>query len=572
MIILKKYQRVIFTAVLFLVVTMPFREFFSVMAVTEVRPASAFPPAFGLLFGAMGALGCAIGNLAADILSGYPPLMCILGFVAQFLYGYLPYCLWKRMGDTGEQGKSRLKFNCLKNMMCYISIVFIDSAGMAVLLGIMMQGFGISSFFSMATCMFFLNNFVFCMILGIPIIILAEMRGVKKNVISMNERFVLIFLLLGVLSASLIGVFAYGELFHYITDPLTLWNRVYLYISIDLLVFHVITVVFLWYSEHTITIPIAGLTEIAKNYINGADEKTDSKSMITACEPLAKTSGEVGYLADAFRKMFLDLDGYIENLTRITAEKERIGAELSVATQIQADMLPSIFPAFPERNEFDIYASMTPAKEVGGDFYDFFMVDEDHLAVVIADVSGKGVPAALFMVIAKTIIKNHALNKEPVFEVFKNANEQLCENNEEGMFVTAWMGLLTISTGHFEYVNAGHNPPLLKRAKGEFTYLKSRPCFVLAGMEGSCYRKEELMLSAGDILYLYTDGVTEAENAQNELYGEERLKAALERQKSDNPNDILPFVSADIDSFVKEASQFDDITMLCFKYKGTNVE
>ena len=280
------------------------------------------------------------------------------------------------------------------------------------------------------------------------------------------------------------------------------------------------------------------------------------------------TGDEIQTLSEAIKTMELEINEYIKDLTSVTAEKERIGAELNVATQIQADMLPRIFPAFPERPEFDIYATMTPAKEVGGDFYDFFLVDDDHLAVVIADVSGKGVPAALFMVIAKTLIKNHAQNRETPADVFTHANEQLCEGNDAGLFVTAWMGILEISTGKFTYVNAGHNPPLLKRAGEQFEWLKSRPGFVLAGMEGVRYRENTMQLEPGDCLYLYTDGVTEATSGAQELFGEERLQTAL----NDDPNlpveELLPKIKGSIDAFVGDADQFDDITMLGLSYKG----
>ena len=281
-----------------------------------------------------------------------------------------------------------------------------------------------------------------------------------------------------------------------------------------------------------------------------------------------RTGDEIQSLAEAIKTMELEINEYIQDLTAVTAEKERIGAELNVATQIQADMLPRIFPAFPERTEFDIYATMNPAKEVGGDFYDFFLVDDDHLAVVIADVSGKGVPAALFMVIAKTLIKNHAQNQESPGAVFTQTNGQLCEGNDAGLFVTAWMGILEISTGKFTYVNAGHNPPLLKRAGGQFEWLKSRPGFVLAGMEGVRYRENTLQLEPGDRLYLYTDGVTEATNGAQELFGEERLQQALNDNADLPVEELLPRIKNCIDTFVGDADQFDDITMLGLSYKG----
>ena len=246
-------------------------------------------------------------------------------------------------------------------------------------------------------------------------------------------------------------------------------------------------------------------------------------------------------------------------------EKQRISAELNVATEIQTSMLPSIFPAFTDREEFDIYATMQPAKEVGGDFYDFFTIDDDHLAVVIADVSGKGVPAALFMVITKTLIKNHMQTGLTPAEVFTFVNAQLCENNEVGMFVTAWMGVLEISTHNFICVNAGHNPPLLKKADGSFEYMKLQSGFVLGGMENIKYKQVEMQLANGDELYLYTDGVTEATNTNDELYGEERLRSVLNSNTELNPDELLSTIKKDIESFVNGAPQFDDITMVALK-------
>lgn len=246
-------------------------------------------------------------------------------------------------------------------------------------------------------------------------------------------------------------------------------------------------------------------------------------------------------------------------------EKERIGAELHVATQIQSSMLPCIFPAFPEYQEFDIYASMNPAKEVGGDFYDFFLVDRDHLALVIADVSGKGVPAALFMMISKTLLKNAAQAGLSPKEALQKVNNQLLESNEAEMFVTVWLGIYEISTGKLTAANAGHEYPALKRADGRFELYKDRHGFVLAGMENTRYREYELQLDEGDILFVYTDGVAEATDRDNQLYGAERMLAALNRRTDAGPQELLEDVKADIDGFVGDAMQFDDITMMALK-------
>ncbi len=244
----------------------------------------------------------------------------------------------------------------------------------------------------------------------------------------------------------------------------------------------------------------------------------------------------------------------------------RIGVELSLASDIQAHMLPCIFPPFPDSTEFDVFASMTPAKEVGGDFYDFFMLDEKRIAVVIADVSGKGIPSALVMVIAKTLIKNHMMYGLEPAEAFTTVNKMLCESDENSMFVTAWMGVLNTETGILTYVNAGHNPPLIKTGDEKFEYLHSTPGFVLAGMEGIRYKQNSLQMKSGDRLFLYTDGVTEAGNAKGEFYGEKHLQDFLNAHISDQPANILKAVKKDIDDFSENVEQFDDITMLMLDF------
>ena len=284
-----------------------------------------------------------------------------------------------------------------------------------------------------------------------------------------------------------------------------------------------------------------------------------------------RSRDELGVLARAIGKMETDIVQYVEDLTAVTAERERIGAELNVATQIQADMLPRIFPPFPERREFDIYAAMTPAREVGGDFYDFFLVDQDHLAVVIADVSGKGVPAALFMVIAKTLIKNHTQAGMAPSRVFETVNNQLCENNEAGMFVTAFLGVLELSTGRFTYVNAGHNPPLAALGGRPYDWLPSKRGFVLAGLEHTAYQQQEIVLRPGDRLFLYTDGVTEALDPAGALYSEERLRAFFRGAALEGKPlaEQLSLLRGDIAAFAAGAEQADDITMLLLKINET---
>jgi sigma-B regulation protein RsbU (phosphoserine phosphatase) len=273
---------------------------------------------------------------------------------------------------------------------------------------------------------------------------------------------------------------------------------------------------------------------------------------------------ELGQLANAFKKMKSELKKSIEINMREHAENEKINTELNVATDIQASMLPNVFPPFPNRKEFDLFASMVPARYVGGDFYDFYLVDKDNLAIIIADVLGKGVPAALFMVITKTLIENSSHCQSPK-KIFEMVNKKLIKNNKAGMFVTAFMGFYNIPTGRFLFANAGHNPPLLKKSGGEFEFLKMEPCIVLAWMENAEYTEEEIILEKGDTLYLYTDGVTEAMNPQIELFGEQRLVDILNNNKDASVRKLLGAVKSEIDLFRKDAEQADDITMLALK-------
>ncbi|MCI9571292.1 MAG: PP2C family protein-serine/threonine phosphatase [Lachnospiraceae bacterium] len=282
-----------------------------------------------------------------------------------------------------------------------------------------------------------------------------------------------------------------------------------------------------------------------------------------------RTGDEIQTLSETLLKMERDINHYIDNLTKVTAEKERIGAELNVATQIQADMLPRIFPAFPGRQEFDIFATMNPAKEVGGDFYDFFLTDSDHLALVVADVSGKGIPAALFMVISKTLIKNQAQMGDSPAQILQAVNDQLCENNEAEMFVTVWLGILEISTGKLTAVNAGHEYPIMKKDGGEYEMLDDPHGFVMGVMPGMQYQEYEIWMHKGDSIYVYSDGAPDAVNAEEEQFERERLLASLNRIPGASPSELLGQVKGDIDRFVGEAAQFDDITMLCMRYCGS---
>ncbi|SEP98570.1 sigma-B regulation protein RsbU (phosphoserine phosphatase) [Lachnospiraceae bacterium NE2001] len=316
-----------------------------------------------------------------------------------------------------------------------------------------------------------------------------------------------------------------------------------------------------WFIRKKIINPIDSINNAAKDMVDNLESEEQSRIEI-------KTGDEIEELAASFNQMDTEVRDYIQKLKVVTAEKQRINVELDMASSIQNSMLPSTFPAFPERKEFDIYASMNPAKEVGGDFYDFFLVDDDHLCIEIADVSGKGVPAALFMMASKIIIGNQALMGKSPAKVLEDANNLISSNNENEMFVTVWIGILEISTGKLTAANAGHEYPVIMQPDGKFELYKDKHGIVVGGMEGVKYKDYEVQLYPGSKIFVYTDGVPEATNSETVLYGVERMTEAINKLTEKNPEGVLVGMREAVDDFVKEAEQFDDLTMLCLEYKG----
>lgn len=632
------------SAILFFCVSIPFRKFFAFAEVTEVRPASVFPIVCGLLFGFPGALGAAVGNFFGDIYSGYEMNFCIAGLFAQFLFGYLPYKLWYappfadriKQKKADKSGHKAVSLADAGSVGKYMALVVADSMLMTGYLSLLMEYFGISSEYTVATLMLMLNNIVFGIVLGIPMLIAADVLRLQKNIpcckkdgklrlalsdasmalsvlvlllffvmhgrievkwiilpvyvlsyvyvckpasvadstkgnrFTLNEKMVLIFMVLSLFSALFVGVGVYIECMGQGNVALVdLWNRIYLYVTFDLVLFNGLSLVLLLYIQKNITEPVEQMSQAAADYLRDDGENAENGLEGKAFKTYECLNSEVGELAISLSQMIRNIEVYIENLTAMTADKERIGAELSIATHIQSSMLPCIFPAFPDRKEFDVYATMNPAKEVGGDFYDFFMVDERHVAVVMADVSGKGVPAALFMVIGKTLIKDHTQPGVSLGSVFSDVNNLLCDSNSESMFITAFEGVLDLVTGEFTYVNAGHETPYVCRKGESFDAHKVCPGFVLAGLEDMRYEEGRMQLAVGDRIFLYTDGVPEATNADCEMYGSGRLHNVLNEYKDKELEELLAKIKADVDSFVGEAPQFDDITMLCLEYKGS---
>ncbi len=565
---------------LFVVLTAPFKIWIAASEITEMRPAAALTPVLGMIFGWPAALGCAAGNIICDLAAGYELSYALVNSFLQIIYAMFAYYIWKKM-NTERDGKE-FRLDSVTRILKFCLLLIGNAILTVAFTSVLNHAYSVAEFISFDNLFLFINSFDSGLLFGAPLLILGHLlqmyienlrEGKDTKIINftMSERMILNTLITGLCICVFVGISIYLMNHYNFTNSVGVIGSVYIFETMALNAYFALSIGFMKFTEQKISQPIEKLAEIVGNYYLGHTSEDERKKMLEDCAVYAKDSTEVGKLARSYISMIEDLETYIENLQSIMSEKERINAELQLASDIQAHMLPCIFPPFPGRTEFDLYALMHPAKEVGGDFYDFFIVNDEKLAFIVADVSGKGVPAALFMVIAKTLIKNYTqMNMDPA-EVFTTVNHILCDGNDAGLFVTAWMGVLEITSGKLTYVNAGHNPPLIKRANGEFEYLRERTGFVLAGMDGIKYRQNNLELYPGDRIFLYTDGVTESTNEHEELYGEERLQHFLNNHETGNTEEVLDSLRKDLRDFSNEAPQFDDITMLLLDYKGTKI-
>lgn len=345
-------------------------------------------------------------------------------------------------------------------------------------------------------------------------------------------------------------------------DALTKARRNYIIKMLVVLLSLIIMSTFLYdlFLKRYLIKPLRKITKETKRF---ASSQSKAKSKLT---DKIRSNNEIGQLAESVDKMESETLTYIDNLTRVTAESQRIGTELAVAARIQKGMLDSVAP---DRKDVSVYATMSPAKEVGGDFYDYFMIDDDHLCLVIADVSGKGVPAAMFMAITKMMINDSTMVYKSPSKILEATNERICKNNKLDMFITVWIGILELSTGKITAANAGHEYPAVYRNGKGFELLRDNHGFVVGGISGVHYKDYELTLKPGEALFLYTDGVAEATSADNELFGVDRMLKALNVDPEDTPEEILAHVQDGVDLFVDKAPQFDDLTMLCVRYHGS---
>ncbi len=566
----------IMNLLLFILLTAPFKLWAAASELTQMRPTAALTPVLGMIFGWPAALGCAAGNLVCDLSAGYELLYAAINSVLQVLYAMCAYFFWKKINR--ERGGKEFRLDSVSRILKFCLLLALNALLTILFTSVLNHAYNVADIISLDNLYLFINSFDSGLLFGAPLMILGSLLqmhmenlkdgGETKPVqFSMNERMILNTLVTGLCICVLVGIAVYMT-DKYGSGNISVLGRIYLFEMLAMNTYFALSIGFMRFTEKKISRPIEKLAKIAGSYYSGRSTDAQRSRLLSECEVYAKDSTEVGELARSYMSMIRDLGKYVDNLQSVMAEKERINAELKLASDIQAHMLPCIFPPFPEHCEFELYALMHPAKEVGGDFYDFFMIGENRLALVVADVSGKGVPAALFMVITKTLIKNYTQMGNEPSEVFTIVNRLLCDGNDAGLFVTAWMGVLDIKTGELRYVNAGHNPPLLKRADGEFEYLRERSGLVLAGMNNIKYRQSSLRVNPEDRLFLYTDGVTETTDTKQQLYGEERLRGFLNSHTYCDTEAMLKELRLSLQSFADGAPQFDDITMLLMDFKG----
>lgn len=550
-----------------------FRFYLKLSPATEVRPVSAFPFIFGIAFGFWGTFGCAVGNLISDIHSGYPLTVLFFGFLIQLIYGYIPariYCHLRR----ADENKFRL--NRISKIYQYLLIVTVDSIVCAVLVWTLNHfALGLPAFelgFYNTLC----NQFIFFIITGIPMMCLFSVQHQKKQNkksnskiihISLNEKFIIYFISFSLIVSIIASIFGYHIFYpDYHEDLMKLWSYVYFICGISLCACLIPALLFLTYIEREVSKPLERMSSSAKHFGEEENINLEIEKILMKCKKYLYFSTEIGDLARSYQELATALESYVKNLAKISAEKENEKTQLRIASEIQLGALPKPI----ELETVELYATMKPALEVGGDFYDFFKIDENHLAMLVADVSGKGVPAALFMMISKIILRKNLKAGMTPGEALTKTNDELCENNSSNMFVTCLCGVLDLTTNLLTFSNAGHEKPALSRNHTPFYFADLKPGLVLGGMPGIEYNNYEVQLNPGDIMFNYTDGIPEAMNPSREEFGTQKLLDILnsqgETQKS--LDSICSDISEALFNFNDSAPQFDDITMLAFRIKN----
>lgn len=545
---------------------------------TQLRPASGVGPVLGLFFGWPGILGCAAGNLISDMASESDPLKLALYTGIQIVYNAVPYFMWyvalRKSDDPFPSLSSANK-----------AVLYLISAAVAAFaVTVLLMPFELDSMEHLNIHLVrFLNNVLFLVYLGMPLLMFLELSRLKpqahgfvgdpparRDHMNLTQRFltgVIVFAALAI-GAEVVVSF-YRDLQATDADYAVIIDRIYINVALLTLAVLIPAMAVVGVLESRFTRPIERLTAASGSFAAEAvlAAGTGDKGFETKIDEQGiRPRYEVRELFDATDKMRADLVSYVGRLAEVTAERERVAAELDVARRIQLAAVPHDFAELVARSGVDIAGLMRPARMVGGDFYDVFEAGEGRIAFVVGDVSGKGVPAALFMMRSQGLLREQIQTCEDMGVAFTAVNKLLCERNDENLFVTAFACVLDCETGHVVFANAGHNPPLLIGDGGP-RYFRPRPGLVLGAMDMVRYRQGELDLAPGDRMLIYTDGVTEAADVHDELYGEGRLEKcvhALIAKGTASMEAVIEDLAADVDAFAGDAPQADDITILGF--------
>ncbi len=525
-------------------------KFIAVLAISAISYTILYNLTYGLIDGSF-----EIGFDDITRLMNVSTFSFIYGFGAVILMRYLGIELYAPRGSTSEGWRTRIDPN-VYNLFLIIGILF-----PLIVLTIYPTELMISIVTQVTYVLFML--FLLKPVKQ-PVGGITTHPGKDRFNNSLIERIIVMFLVSSILICTMSVVCTrYGILGDVLGVGME--KAILFYMGASLMTFFIPMVLSLWYVDRRITTPLMAMSRAAEGFITSSDISENAERAKTVYVDYHNENSEIGKLATSLTKMTDDMESYVNNIRELRGKQEKIEAEMSLAQAIQRSLIPMDFDSVEEKGPH-IFASMTPARFVGGDLYHFFMVDEDHLAFIVADVSGKGVPASLFMAITKSLIEGHAMSGHSPEDIMSHVNNGLC--NDRDIFVTAWLGIMDITTGKVEFVNAGHNPPVLRRKGAASEYLKTRPGLVLGGMKDMVYKRYEIQLKPGDRILLYTDGVTEANVDYGGFYGEDRLLRMLDLDRNRSVKDDVEFIRNDVISFMKGSDQFDDITILEVEYVG----
>ncbi len=556
-------------SILYFISSIPFIDYLRLSETTEVRPYCILPFIFALIFKFPGAVGAATGNIFSDLYyGGMDNIIMALGFSFQIIYGYGGALVWRFLRRNED---NIFRLNNVEKIIQYLSLVFAISLVLTMMVwgtlhafyGLEMLGMG---FFSTM-----MNHLIFFVILGIPFFVgysyhlqKKQAKAEKKDTypFSINEKFILFFVLISVITALLVSAMAYIFLSYYnLYNQTTMWSYIYLISGATLYICLWPTLLILRVVEKNISKPIEELSSIGQHFGEHNNVKSEIEHIENIVNNYTGYHSEIGELAISFRTFSQKLNEYIQKVTNFSNQQTKVATQLKIASDIQNGVLPEPL----DLTEIELYADMTPALEVGGDFYDYFMINEHEFGFVVADVSDKGIPASLFMMISKTIIQKNMKDGLSPGAALTKSNNELCQNNKAEMFVTVFCGTINLETGVLKYASAGHDHPILSLNSDTFTILNNKTGFVLGEIEDIKYTEKEMVLGSGDIIFVYTDGVPEATNENNDQFGFDRTLAVLNRNKEKTMTEMCQALKDAINTFKGSAKQFDDITVMAIR-------